>query len=192
MTSHASKPRNDLAPAHRDQLAIKGQPFRMTAMLGIVPAKLGRKECLFGRGIGYARRLFGIAELGKLGEFRPASFPDDASEFRSEVAEERKGLGGRPFFAHEHHRYLRHEQIDRRDGAHRCGGCDHRQTLRKGAISYLIMVLNERDESGRRQTGARLAARLPAIMHDLTLKGEALGESTSELADVARIFAVIS
>ena len=84
------------------------------------------------------------------------------------------------------------QQIDGGDGTHRVRRCDRRQTFAERAIADLIVILNEGDESGRRQQRTRLTARMAAELHHLPLKCEAFGQRPPEHIGVAEVFGVVA
>ena len=82
-----------------------------------------------------------VLELGEAGELLAPAFAHGVGEFGAEIAEEREGLRRAPFLAHEQHRDLRQQQIDRGDRAHRFGRRDRVQPIAKGAVADLVVVL---------------------------------------------------
>ena len=109
---------------------------------------------------------------------------------RPEIAEERKWPRRAPLLAHEQHWDLRQQQIDRRYRTYCFGRCEIRHPIAERPIADLIVVLNERDKSSRRQAGARCASRSPAIGHQLALECEALRESAAQFLRIALVIGV--
>src|ERR1019366_10026428 len=85
------------------------------------------------------RPLLRIGEFRKPREFLTAAFAYRLGEISVEIAEEREPLLCAPFLAHENHRRLREQQIDRRESAHDVGRRNHAETLASRAIADLIM-----------------------------------------------------
>ena len=92
------------------------------------------------------------------GELSAATFPNGFGQLRAVVCEIIERGTTADFFTHEQHGDLRHQQQQRQGGPERLWLCEQRQALAKGAVSDLIMVLQEGDERGGRQVAARLSA----------------------------------
>ena len=132
-----------------------------------------------------------VLKLRELGELLAPSLAHGVGELAAEIAEKREGLRGGPFLAHEQHRHLRQKQVYRGDGAHRLGLGDGSDALAEGAVADLVVILDEGDKGGGRQTGAGLATRPAAILHHLALEGEALRQRAAEFFGIAEIFGII-
>ena len=113
-------------------------------------------------------------------EFLAPAFSHRLRQLSIEVAEKEEWRRRAPFLAHEQHRYLRREQVDARKRADRLRGRQRVQPFAKRAIADLVVILDEGDESVRRQFGARAAARRISIGHHLALVGEAFGDGFSQ------------
>ena len=135
-----------------------------------------------------------IGEFGVVRELSPSSLTDRLVERWPEIAEEGKGPSARPFLAHEQKRDLGRQQHDHGRRMHQRLRRVRPDPGAKRRVADLVMVLQKRDENGRRQMGRRLAARMAVAMFGgLALIGETGGEGAPELLDRALgVIAVIS
>ena len=157
---HPGQPRHDLRAAARPARGGTSEPARVRLPArASLPVELGRGKGRVGQRVGDALARRRVLELRKAGELVAPALAHGIGEIGPEIAEEREGLRRRPFLAHEQHRHLRQQQVDGGDGAHRLGRRRGRQPVAEGAVADLVVVLDERDEGGRRQARAGLAAR---------------------------------
>jgi hypothetical protein len=161
---------------------------RCAPLLALLPAQLRRLERRGSPGIGEsARGRDGIGECREARELGTPSLADRGGEVGAEIAEEQERRRRRPLLAHEEHRHLRGEQQARERRALPRRIRERMNALAERAISHLVVRLQERHERGRRQAGARFAARRAAAKRGLlSLEHEALGERAPELRDAAR------
>src|SRR5690606_30842646 len=114
-----------------------------------------------------------------------------------EIAEEREWLLRTPFLAHVEHGWHRQQQRDRQRGLDGGGGCQRLETVSERAVSDLVVVLEEVDESNRWQVCTVLPARQGAAMRRrLALIGKAAAQTAQQMpprrigivAVIARLF----
>ena len=153
----AGKPRDDLAPADREQFAHQRQPLAVRPRRRAFPVEHGglKRRCFAAdpeprRHISHRRRRTPCG--GPCGRPR---------RDRREIAEERERLRRSPFLAHEQQGDHRRQQRDRQRGLDRSRIGHALEPVAERAVADLVVVLQEIDEGGRRQMAARLAARRP-------------------------------
>ena len=122
---------------------------------------------------------FGVGESRELGEFLAPPFAHRIGEFVVEIGEEQERALAALLVAHEQQWDLRAEQQQRGGRAKLLAVGEKRQALAHRAVADLVVVLEERDECGRRQMRARLAARLAVLVWGaLPLVDETFAETT--------------
>ena len=109
------KPRDDFAPADRQQFAHQRQPPAVRFAVACLPIEHRGSHGRYVQRIG---NLVAIFRIG-LGEFLAPAVADGVGEFTLEIAEEREGSLRAPFLAHEQHRHHRRQQRDRERGLDR-------------------------------------------------------------------------
>ena len=109
-------------------------------------------------------------ELGKLPELAPAALAHGVRHLVVEIGEKAERLRRAPFLAHEQERNVGREQEHRLHGLDRAVLRKVRDAFAERAVADLIVVLDERDECGRRQMTARLAAHFGVpVVRDIAL-----------------------
>src|SRR5580704_16741283 len=166
----------------------------MPWLLHLLPVKArGFKSCN-SIGIGNAFALSGIIKAGKTSEFIPPSFCHSLSEVLLEIAEKQKRRVGSELFPHKKQRWRRCEKNDCHSRAHGARIRNISNPFSECTVSYLVMILQERDERGRRQT-PRAFATLFAVAQkgSLTLIRETLDQAAAQLLKrMLRIVHIIS
>ncbi len=123
----------------------------------------------------------GIGEGGELGELLAAAFAHRIGEVVVEIGEEQERALATVFVTHEQQRDLRAEQEQRGGRAQFLRVGEQRQAFAHRAVADLVVVLEERDERGRRQVCAGFAARLAVVVgRALPLVDEAFAEAACE------------
>src|SRR5690242_6695330 len=118
------------------------------------------------------------AEGDKSRELAPAAFADSIGQRAMMIGEELEGRAAEALLAHEQQGNVRAEKLQCRRRAQSRGMGERRQAVAERAIADLIVVLQEKNEGGRRQVGTRRSARLSlAIGRSLALVGEAFGQA---------------
>ncbi len=145
----------------------------MLRLCNSIPVKpRGRKSCdrirvgdLLAR-----RRVVGLRrELCKMSELFSPARRNRRGQVLPKIAEKEKWCFRSEFFAHEEQRWGRGEQQYCQHGAHRAWICNFGDTFAEGAVSDLIMVLQEGDKRSQRQASRGFATGL-AILVTVTLR----------------------
>ena len=146
----AGEPRDDLAPAYREQLVAPAPaavcPGRRRARIPIehggLKGRPDRADRESRRHISHRPRRYSSA---------PA-LAHGFGEVALEIAEERKRRFRAPFLAHEQHRDHRRQQGDRQRGFDRLRLALAFEPVAERAVADLVVVLQEIDEGGRGQS----------------------------------------
>src|SRR5271170_8115495 len=133
------------------------------------PIEFGCKEGSLGGRIGDLRHPLRIRELRKARKLLAPPFTHGVGQLPAVVGKKEEWRRRAPFLAHEQHRYLRREQVDACQRPDSLRTSERIQALAKCAIADLVVVLDERYESIRRQSGAGTAAGRISIPHHLAL-----------------------
>src|SRR5580693_8671883 len=122
----------------------------MPWLLHLVPVKArGLKRCN-SIGMGHAFALSRIIKAGETRELMPPSFCHSLSEVLLEIAEKQKRRVGSELFPHKKQRLRRCEKNDCHSRAHGASIRNINNSFSECTVSYLIMILQERDERTRR------------------------------------------
>src|SRR5690606_31683488 len=172
----ASQPGHDLLPAYRQQAPDQVEAGTMLRLTQVPPVELGHIECFDLHRIG--QRPAGRQPREDVLELAFAALLDRLGQVAGEIAEEREWLLRTPFLAHVEHGWHRQQQRDRQRGLDGGGGCQRLETVSERAVSDLVVVLEEVDESNRWQVCTVLPARQGAAMRRrLALIGKAAAQT---------------
>src|ERR1700722_8333461 len=156
------------------------KPFLMTRVRKIVPVEFrSLKSC---DGIGIRNSLAGrrIVEAGKTCELISPSSRHRRRQTLLKVAEKKKWSFHAELLAHEEQWWRWSKQKSCHGRPHRARVCNRRNPFSEGAISHLIVILQERDKTSGRKSGASLTARMAiSVKRCLALIVESLTEATA-------------
>src|SRR5262249_24837395 len=175
-----AEPRQDLTPTNGQQRAMDVEPGAVRGIGEERPVELGALEGRARERIGDAGACCLVGELREGRELSPPALAHRIGQLWPDVAEEDERLRRVPFLPHEEQRDRRGQEHDRRGGAQRFRRRQRPDALAHGPVTDLIVVLEERDEGGRRQVCTRLSAPPAAVGRVLALEVEALGERAAE------------
>src|SRR6185312_8487748 len=176
--------RHDLALAQIEQLTVERSDLAIRLLdRGYDLAAL---ESVDGQRIGDALACIGRGESRKAGEFAAASLAHGVAEIAGEIAEEQERHGRTDFLSHEEQRRRWREKLDRDRRYQRLARHQRDQPLAESSIADLVVVLQEVDESQRRQMRARLAARRIPERRMLALIGKSMSQRAAETARICR------
>src|SRR6516225_11660521 len=148
------------------------------------PVELGHLEGRRQGRVGDALARRRIAEFGVLRKLATPPFAHSIRQTRLEIAEEQKRRRARPFLAHEQERNLRRQQNDRDASVQRWLGSSGRQPGSAWLVADMVVVLQECDQSRRRQRRRGFAAGFAATKRrGFALIRETLGQRPAEMGN---------